>query len=504
MAEDLMDKVFSFFSGDNVTDDKQNMLKQIYKELSQNKFAKYFRVKSEEADPSLTAFLFYVFKMTYPIRIFMLDEKKMYRLRQIMVEAFMDGSILETLKRLEPAALDIRAKTTPPMELAAQIQADAEKLILQFDRTRISTADHRYNMVAALRQLVNFNFTGLFKRFDPHFVEGSFTVEPKFPPIKTILIVNELTEFLAITQPLKPEDDWNNLFDSLKICAGQEVVKPDFFIAMIKSLRELHTSKILELMIQYTLKNPLWQWKPKVPNEQIGAAWLEAKKAEAGAYINKINIAQKNARISVLTKQVFEATDLVRLENYTVQHGEVFRKKDLEDFLYAEGLNYLKAFLEDYLEKEIKELCDILLIRGQWTNNVMSKEMSEALNQLLELPRTIAALDETMSEDGTDGSRLRAAVLRVDRDKTQARYINSIIRSNNEEALDIINEAAQEFIIIGKHLKSLIDDVQKKHHELMINWRELNLASKEPMAQRMIDDYKRLSYFLQLLKLCTK
>jgi hypothetical protein len=432
------------------------------------------------------------------------DEKKMFRLRQIIIESFMDSNILETLKRLDPAALDMRAKTTPPMELAGQIQADAEKLVYQFDRSRISAADHCYNMVAALGQLVNFNFTGLFKRFDPHFIEGSFTIEPKFPPIKTILIVNELTEFLAVTQPLRAEYDWNNLLNLFKTCAGQELVKPDLFDGLIKTLREIHTSKILELMLQYTLKNPLWQWKPKVPSEQIGDAWLKAQKAEAGKYINKINIAQKNAQINTLTKQVFEATDLVRLENYTVQRGEIFRKKDLEPFLYAEGINYLKAFLEDYVDKEIKELCDILLIRGQWTNNAMSKEMSESLNQLLELSAPILALDETMSEDGTDGSRLRAAVLRVDRDKTQARYINSIIGSNNEEALDLINQAAQDFIVIGKNLKSLIDDVQKKHHELMINWRELNMASKEPIAQRMIDDYKRISYFLQLLKLCTK
>jgi hypothetical protein len=318
------------------------------------------------------------------------------------------------------------------------------------------------------------------------------------------LIVKELTEFLAITQPLKPEDNWKNLLNLLKICAEQELAKPDLFDALIKNLRELHTTKILELMIQYTIKNPLWQWKPKVPNEQIGEKWLEVKKAEAGKYIAKINNAQKNAQISVLTKQVFEATDLVRLENYTTQVGEIYRRKNLESFLYAEGLNYLKAFLEDYLSKDIRELCDILLIRGQWTNNTMAKEMSEALHQVLEMPVSITALDETMSEDGSDGSRLRAAVLRVDRDKTQVRYINSIIGSNNEEALELINQAAQCFITIGKHLKSLIEDVQKKHPELLLNWREVNLASKEPIAGRMVEDYKRINYLIQLMRLCTQ
>jgi len=59
-------------------------------------------------------------------------------------------------------------------------------------------------------------------------------------------------------------------------------------------------------------------------------------------------------------------------------------------------------------------------------------------------------------------------------------------------------------IIIGKHLKNLIDDVQKKHPELLVNWREVNLASKEPIAQRMITNFKRMNYFIQLMHLCTQ
>jgi len=118
--------------------------------------------------------------------------------------------------------------------------------------------------------------------------------------------------------------------------------------------------------------------------------------------------------------------------------------------------------------------------------------------------KPIAALDGGMSDDGADGSRLRAAMLRVDRDQTQARNINVIVSKNNDQALEIINDAAQSLIVIGKHLKNLIEDVQKKHPELLINWRELNLVSKEPLAQRMTVDFKRINYFIQLMRLCTQ
>jgi hypothetical protein len=503
MAEDLMDKVFSFFSGEDLTDEKENMLKQIAKELSQNKYAKYFRIRSEEADPSFTSFLFYVYKTIYPIKEFFKDDKKTMMLKSVIVESNIDASIQETIKRLDPAVLDSKAKTMPGEKLITSIQADLELLISQFDYNHIAVVNHQYELASALNHFIRYNFQGFFKKFDPHFVDGSFIIEPKFPAIKTILIIDQIGEFLSVTQPLMPEDDWKNLFDLLKICEGHDIVEPEKFIAMIKTLREVHTSRILELMVQYTLRNPVWQWKHTPIHETIGEAWLDSKKAEAYGYIARINNAKKNSQINALTKQIFEATDLVRLENYTVHVGEAYRRKNLDGFLYADGINYLQAFLDDYIDKEIKELCDILLIRGQWTNNTMAREMSEGLHVLVESSQAINDLDVVMSEDGADGSRLRAAMLRIDRDPTQARYINAILGKCNDEALDIINEAAQALIVIGKHLKNLIEDIQKKHPELLVNWRDLNLASKDPITQRMVVDFKRINYFVQLMHLCT-
>ncbi|MCL2805449.1 MAG: DUF5312 family protein [Treponema sp.] len=504
MAEDFMDKVFSLFSGEGLTDEKQNMLKGIGKELSQSKYARFFRIRTEETDPSFLSFLFSVYKTIYPIKLFMKDDKKMSQFKALTVESSISGNVKETINRLGNAALDEKSRTMSGEDLIKSIQADIDLLNSQFDGKHITNVNHRYELASALNQFVTYNFAGFFKKFDPHFADGSFIIEPKFPAIKTMLMIDQLGEFLTATQPLKPEEDWNSLLTLLNSCEGHDLVSLEQFNTMIKTLREIHTSKILELMVQYTLRNPVWQFKHSVFRETIGETWLESKKAEAFGYISKINNAKKNSQISALTKEIFETTELVRMENYTVHISETYRRKNVEHFVYAEGLNYLKAFLDDYVEKEIKELCDIVIIRGQWTNNTMSREMSEALHKLSELPGRINDLDIVMSEDGSDGSRLRAAMLRVDRDSTQIRYINSIVSNNNDDAHEIINEAAQELIIIGKHLKFLIEDVQKKHPELLVNWREINLVSKEPLTQRMINNFKKINYFVQLMHLCTQ
>jgi len=504
MAEDLMDKVFSLFSGDGMTDDKQNMLKAIGKELSQSKYAKFFKLRSEETDPSFSSFLFSVYKTIYPIKMFMKDERKMHKLRSLIVDSCINGDIKETVNRLDTGYMDGKAKVLTGEKLIESIQADIDLLTNQFDTKHITDVNHRYELTAVLNQFVSYNFFGFFKKFDPHFADGSFIVEPKFPAIKVILIIDQIGEFLTVTQTLRPEEDWSGLLSLIKTCEGRDIVNLDQFGIMIKTLREIHTSKILELMVQYTLRNPVWQFKHSTFHETVGEMWLESVVAEANEYIARINQAKKNSQINALTKQIFESSELVRLENYTVHASEAYRRKNVEYFLYAEGLNYLKAFLDDYLDKEIKELCDILIIRGQWTNGTMSREMSESLHRLLEMDVGINDLDTVMGEDGADGLRLHAAMLKVDRDQTQVRYINSIVNKNNSDALEMINEAAKDLIVIGKHLKNLIEDVQKKHPELLINWREINMVSKEPLTQRMIQDFKKINYFVQLMHLCTQ
>ncbi|MDR2598093.1 MAG: DUF5312 family protein [Treponema sp.] len=503
-AEDLMDKVFSFFSNDGLSDEKQNMLRGIAKELNQNKYVKFCRIRSEEVDPSFSSLLFSIYKTIYPIKEFYKDEKRLAKLKSLVVESCIDNNIKETIHQLNPAVLDAKAKTTTPEALINDIQAKVEMLVSQFNMDRINTVNHRYELAGLLGMFVNFNFAGFFKKFDQHFADGSFLIEPKFPAIKTILVIDQIGDFLSVTQSLKPEDDWVSLLSLLKACEGHDLVIPEQFTAMIKTIREIHASNILELMVQYTLRNPVWQYKDTIIHETIGEEWLALNKAEAQAYIAKINNAKKNSQIKALTNEIFESSDLIRLENYIVQISETYRRKRVDYFLYAEGLGYLKAFLDDYVDKEIKEVCDILLIRGQWTNNLMSREMSEALHSLIDLIELITRLDVELSEDGPDGSRLRAALLRLDRDPTQARYINSIVGKVNDQAQEIINDAAQALIIIGKHMKNLIEDIKKKHPELLINWRELNFASKEPLAQRMVTDYKRINYFIQLLHLCTQ
>ena len=507
MAENVVGKVISLFSSEKTANlsDKEIVLRQRHKELGESKYSRFFRQKTDEADTPLAQFFHSLYKMILPVRMFMKDAAKMAQLRQIVMEAFIDPAIVETIRRLVPQTIEERAKTTGSEELIAEIRTDMAKLSSGFNTTRVNGVNRCHNMIMILSQLVSFDYPGLLKKFDPSFTEGPFSDAPKFAPVKVEQVAKEVSEFLTVAQGLMPESDWKTMLKLLKACSKEELISETQFAQMLTGLRDIVHSKVLLLLVQYGSKNPVWTCKGRVPDEHVAEAWVEAKTLRAQACIDMISNKERQQKIDALAKEIFESEELIWLENYTPEMGKKYQKRELTGFTYAEGLNYLVSFLKECFEKEIHDICDLVLIRGQWTNNAASKEMSESLHQVIGMSESITRLDEALASDGADGSRLKAAIVRAEKDTTQVRYINTIIANINDTAQEILDHSAQHFSVLGKHLKNLGEDLQKKHPELLVNWRELSSVSKEhPLAPQMTKANAKIHSFVEMMQLCAQ
>ena len=502
---DVINKVISFISGENEgNSDKDILLKQLTKDISQNKYAKFYRAKQGEADPSLGQYFYSIYRTIYPLQIFLKDPAKETKIKNITLESFLDKHVLDIIKNLSKEEIAERKKTAGE-NLPKQLEEDLAALVKGFDNPRIIAADKCYNLIASMKQFVFYDFCSLLGKFDPEMQEGDFLSQPKFTAIEAEIVIPEIASFLSVLPPPESENDWKTVFEILKYCnGGTDVIPQPQWAGLLISLKDLKQSKILELIGKLALGNPVWEIKPVIPHETLSGSWLEERSREVRAVINSITGSQRNAQIAALEKAVFNASQIVRLSFYTCEKSKILVDKDLEGYLYAAALNHLLAFIQDYLGKEIHELCDIILIRGQWTNNAASRAMSEAFHVVMEITDEISQLDYSLDEDGSNGPRLRGALLRVDRDKTQARYIKSIVNMVNEEALNLINRAVPSLIVVGKSFKLLLDDYEKKPYELIMNWKELAGFSKLPLVQRMTAAYKIINYFVQLMILEAK
>ncbi|MCL2477914.1 MAG: DUF5312 family protein [Treponema sp.] len=503
--DNIVNKVISFISGGNDgSDDKQILLKQLAREIQQNKYAKFYRARQEEADPGFAQYFYSIYKIIYPACVFLGDPAMMAKVKQVTLESFIDKNIMDVIKRLSKEAVAERKKNAGE-EFTAELENDLTALTVGFDSPRLAAADKCYNLIMVFSRFVSWDYLAMLRKFDPEISEN-FSVPPKFTPLQTDVIMADIASFCSIMPSFDPNDDWKTVFEIFKYCkGGTDLIPLEIWNGLLANLKDLKQSKILDTMVKLASGNPVWDVKPAPqPDEQLSSGWLAEKTAEIRQIIMDITDSQRNAQIAVLEKAVFGTNDTTRLVYYNRERDKILVQKGVNNYIYAPALNHLLIIIQDFIKKEMQELTDILLVRGQWTNNSASIAMSDAYHNILDIEKEIYELDESLSEEGSAGPRLRGALVRIDRDPGQTRYVNSIVTSVNEEALNILNRIVPFFVTVGKHLKMLVDDCQKKPYELIMNWKELFLVSKIPIAQRLGDDYKKINYFIQLMLLETK
>jgi hypothetical protein len=506
MAAGFLDKLFSLFgSAKDPESEKKRQLRQLLKELSGNKYARFYKPKSGEIQGVLGKFFYDVYKIISPAQVFLQNADKSAQLKQTVVRIFLDKNFREAEQRLAPEVIEEQAKTVPIKNLGKSLKDNLAAFSSAFDADRIAAIDRCYNLILSMSHFVAFDFFFLLKKFDSNITERNFSYQPRFANIRGEYLTEELKDFLEISFAVDPDQDWKNALQALKIYkSGVDVITFEQWRKILLLLKDVRRSGIFELMIRHIDKKPDWVSKPLLPDEHIAEAYLEAKRLEIKEAVDKIVNIQKNSQIDTLAKMVFGSTEIERTRYYTEKAGEIYVKKNFTGFIYAAAVNYLKAFLLDHFKKEFRELCDLLLIRGQWTAPQLSQQTSENFHRLMELSDALLAFDETLSDTGENGSRLKASIVKADRDKGQARYVTLILKAVNEEALDMINRSTRSLIVVGQSFKTLLEDLQKPSHDLLMNWKELGSLSEVPLFQRISNAYKQIYYFVRMMQFYAK
>jgi hypothetical protein len=574
MGEALLDRVISMFSGDTEPDeDKRILLRMIVRDLTQNRFSGFYRIKTEEAGPEFAECMYEMYRQIYPLREFLSRPEHNFLLKRLCAENFMDSQMAEAARRLSPETIERQKKsTTPPQAdgiwtlrnestdtenfirgeglilrdsaavikvlnprpipyenniprdstaplLISGLRQDLAFLESSFyESPRRLAADNCYKLILLLRGFAHFNFFSLLQKFDPLFRDGPHEGTPRFKPVKMEYIVEDIGEFLALSMPLNRGDDWktalgiinatsnisggaNRMTEPQPAGGNRDIIAPEQWDTLLIKIRDLHQSKILSLMVQRSLRNPVWECTPKNTEEQTEKSWFDITKFRVQEIIDQIAGSLQNNRIETLAGEIFGSVDITRLRHYNRDVDEIFKRKNLGGYTYEGALNYLLAFIQDYLDKEIRDLCDLLLIRGQWTNIDASRETSEAMFHLSGMAVELTAFDEALSEDGKLGSRLKTNLSRIDREAFRANQIRSILNGVNAQALEMINTANLSLTIVEKHMKNLLADYRQKNHELVTNWKHLESYSKTDLGQRINEADTLVSKLIQLLKL---
>ncbi|MBP3772205.1 MAG: hypothetical protein J6I53_05875 [Treponema sp.] len=491
----------SLVGGKDAEGAKKKQLKNIAKALSKTHF-KFYKASSDQALPVMGKFFYDLYKALSNCQILFNSQPNPNHYKNVVISFGLSDKQKALVEELSEEAITENSKKMPFDQLKAKIKADIAAFSGEFDQAKIQTIDGLYRQLLIFKSLCLFDFYFILKKFDSTIRENEFNKAPKLNTIDASYIADDLKDFLTVLYSIPLNADWSNLLQLLKaLRGGNEPIKANQWSKIIARITQLRAEKVFEMIIQLTTKNPLYAVNYEEKLEQISEEYIEKIKNDAQNTIQKLENAQKNSKIDGLLKQIFGTTEISSLQNYTDEQSAYFTRKNLGGFEFTKPLNYLKAFLLEYVKKDVRAYADLVLVRGKWTTSPLTAEMSDAYNAILEYSEKITIFDKKLSEDeGEYGKKLKTLLPRADRDKEAASIIKTTLRDNNNLAREYIVSATKQLITFAKTTKLLIEDYQKPRPELMTNWKELERFAETPINELGVTVYKKIYLIVQLMQ----
>lgn len=493
-------KFAELFTSSDPEKDKKRELKAVARSLRKVN-NKLYNPKTEQALPGLAKVFFEFYKTLGPTQTLLAHAKSSNVLRAILIESGLTPEQTALKDRLTEPAIRERLAKGLGQGTVEEIRGDLKAYSAIFDANRSRLVNEQYKSLAILLNLVHFDYFMLLRKFEPSLREGDFTTVPSFEAINAQYIEDELKDFLELLPAFDPLEDWSSLWALLKSYRGVEAVAPDAWRRLLGLVRRLKRTGELEMVAQLITGNPWLRPPARLFRGNIVEEYLAKMRGELETTLQKVLKEKRGQSIESLCRQVFGEAIVHHLANYTEEANQQFLKKQAGGFTYVAPLNYLHAFLLDFVQKELSHTFEALAVRGKWSDSALSQSFSESYHELQPISGALEQFDAELAPDSELGRKLSSIAARADKDRQRAYMARRLLNQVNEQARALLLRAAQHFVSIAKTLKSVVDDAARPKPQLILNWAELTSHGARTLKETLAAHYKKLYYFVQLLKL---
>lgn len=497
-------RIFSSIFGSNDPEaEKKRLLKSIAKDLSKTKY-KFYKFSTEEALPSLGKAFYDIYKAIGPTQIMFQSLQNPNALKNFTINYSLNKKQLEILDSIDEANIIELAKIKPLNEVVEIIRGNLNNFSAEFDIEKINNIDSLYSKLMTFKNFCTFDYFFLLKKFNSSLPEREFNLSPSFDTIRSEYIIDDLKDFISVAWALPLNENWKDVLTLLKQMRGVEPITLGNWNKLINRLKDLRNNRIFEMIIQLSSKNPDYQPNISLVNERICEQYLDKLRTDAQNTLNKIEKDKTNSKIDQILNYLFGTTSIFRLKNYTETQNPIYEKKNLSGFLFSPPLNYMKAFLLDFFKKDVREFADLVLVRGKWTTATMANQFSEVYHNILAISDAITEFDNSLGEDQELGMKLKTLLLRCDKDRDTGKIMHSVLKDTNDRALELLTSCSQNLVSFGRSLKNLLEDHEKAHAEMIINWKELDRHTDIPIKDAGVKIYKMIFQFITLMQFYLK
>jgi hypothetical protein len=477
---------------------KRRRLKAIAREVRRDR-ADYYMPATDSAGPGLAKFLYTFYRDLASAQSLLEAAASSEALRSMVVESCLSQDERGLRLALSPESIKEASGVMDSRRLADKVKQDLGRFAGLFDRQRETAIDARMRDFWVLLDLVSFDYYGLLKRFDPALPRSDFLYAPSFGSADSALVSAPLKDFLEILAGVDQAAEWDALFDVLKEYRQVDPVSRDAWRKLLRTVDRLAKSDVLLNVVRLMDKEPDALIGRRDSMRRSAEEYLEKVRAQAELALQKQLASKHHTQITALIQKTFGRTPEERLVHYVVTANPGFQKRGTTGYMYAVPLNYLKIYLDDFFEAEVKSVLDLMLVKGLWGSASDSRSISENLQTALKLINELQELDDSLSDDGARGQKMKLALNKASRNKKDAYILRQVVRTVNDAAKVLLGAGAHALVALGKVLKALIDDFGSPKSVMVQNWRDLDLVADRLLRERLVAAYTRLYNLMQLL-----
>ncbi len=503
--DNLIEKLISMvFGGGNSDRQRKRQLKQIAKEVGKSRY-KFYKARGELVQPALAKFFFDVYTVIGPARNMLQNARESQGLRDLTVEHFFTEQQQKYRDAFTESSIRALAEKEDAKTAVARVKTAMQHFYTSFDSQSVERTNRTYTLLRQFLDLVLFDYFFVLRKFDASIGEDSVDAHPKFEAINAAYVSDDLKDFLEVFLSIDLTADWSDVLDVLKEYRAVDILDRKDWKKLTTLLLNVRKSDVLTQVIRLADGDPYYEPTITTGKHRILEPYLEKLKVQAEAYLRQIAVEKRNRKVDRLCQEVFGKTAISRAKFYTEKANMTLGPRLGTGYLHLDAFNYLKAFLIDYFKKDVRELQDLLVIRGKWTEPLTSQQLSESFHSLMDISAKLVEFDDSLSDEGELGMKLKKAIGRSsERDKASLKAVATIVDEINTQAKRLINESGQHLISIGKVLKLLIEDRKQKKPEMLMNWKEVETYSEQSIDDRMASVYRTIYFFIQLLQLSMK
>ena len=490
----------NLFKSSNPEAEKKRKLKAIAKSFSKTKYHSFYKASTIEVLPPFAKLFYDIYKFVAPAQAIFKANQNPNLYKAQVINFSLSEKQVGLLEHFDQQKIMEMARTIPIQQISTKLEEEFSIFSAEFDNERMNRTENLYKAFSALQDFCCFDYYMLLKKFTNSIQEYNFNTLPNFEKINGEYITDDLKDFCATAYAITDENlFWNDLFAFFKATQSTETITLGNWKKIIAKMKNIQQSGAFDLMIRHISGDT--DYVTQIPSHYTSLIepYMDKIQEEIRTTISKIGSQQKENKANQICEQIFGSTDFQTLHFYTVSANDTFSKKELGTYIFTEPLNYLKAFLLEYVKKDIREFFDVVVVRGQWDAS-LANPMSSAYQELLKISDEITAFDNDLSEDGGSGLKIKNLLPKTAHDPGAENIINRVISDSNERAKSFLVTAAQDLITIGKTLKQLIEDYSKQKPEIVHNWRELERFIDHPMKEFSIGIYKKIYLFVQLMQ----